>query len=380
MAKRVLGNDPFLRGAAQRPAAAAAPTAKPAAVTARPPKAARAKPSPAKSPARLAPKPPQPAQPPGPPAKENAPGAPVESRPMEEGAPGPAHAATLQAWAASANQEVGRAMAVLRSAAEAVCAGLGSPADVQLDVYGGDAKLQAAIAPLADFLYTRWFRVSVEGAEHVPPGGALLVANHAGALPIDGPVLHEVLRRSRPDLPGPRWLVEDQVFYAPLLGTLLNRLGAVRASPENATRLLSEGRAVCVFPEGIQGIGKPFRERYRLKRFGRGGFVKLALRTGVPILPVAIVGGEESLPLLAKLPAAFLGMPYFPVTPLGPIPLPAKWSVRIGAPLKLPSPPEATAGGAEALATVEALVEQTRRHIEEMLQDLLRARGAVFTG
>ncbi len=202
-------------------------------------------------------------------------------------------------------------------------------------------------------------------------------------MPIDGPVLHEVLRRSRPDLPASRWLVEDQVFYAPLLGTLLNRLGAVRASPENATRLLSEGRPVCVFPEGIQGIGKPFRERYRLKRFGRGGFVKLALRTGAPILPVAIVGGEESLPLLAKLPATFLGMPYLPVTPLGPIPLPAKWSVRIGPPLKLPAHLAASEGppaGTEALGMVEDLVEQTRRHIEEMLQDLLRARGAVFSG
>ncbi len=173
------------------------------------------------------------------------------------------------------------------------------------------------------------------------------------------------------------------MFYAPVLGTLLNRLGAVRASPENAARLLSEGRPVCVFPEGIQGIGKPFRERYRLKRFGRGGFVKLALRTGAPILPVAIVGGEESLPLLAKLPAAFLGMPYLPITPLGPIPLPAKWSVRIGPPLQLPVHPEAPAGGltgTKALAMVEALVEETRTHIEEMLAELLRARGAVFSG
>jgi 1-acyl-sn-glycerol-3-phosphate acyltransferase len=285
-----------------------------------------------------------------------------------------------QGWATTANRELSGALAVLRAAAEALRAGLGSPSDVELDVYGGDAKLQAALAPLAEFLYTHWFRVSVEGAEHVPAGGALLVANHAGALPIDGPVLKEVLRRTRPDLPGPRWLVEDQVFYSPLLGTLLNRLGAVRASPENATRLLAEGRPVCVFPEGIQGISKPFRERYRLKRFGRGGFVKLALRTGAPILPVAIVGGEESLPLLAKLPARFLGMPYLPVTPLGPIPLPAKWSVRIGPPLALPAhEPAGTPAGTEALAVVESLVEQTRRRIEEMLQELLRARGAVFS-
>jgi 1-acyl-sn-glycerol-3-phosphate acyltransferase len=364
MPKRVLGNDPFERGAAQRPAAPA-------------PKVAPARPKPApakKAGARAVPRPERPKRvAPSPPAPPPLP--PLELDAEEEAAP-----AASQGWATSASRELGTALAVLRGAVDALRAGLGSPSDVELDVYGGDARLQAALTPLADFLYTRWFRVSVEGAEHVPRGGALLVANHAGALPIDGPVLNEVLRRSRPDLPGPRWLVEDQVFYAPLVGTLLNRLGAVRASPENATRLLAEGRPVCVFPEGIQGIGKPYRERYRLKRFGRGGFVKLALRTGVPILPVAIVGGEESLPLLAKLPAGFLGMPYLPVTPLGPIPLPAKWSVRIGPPLVLPKSDAAGAPvGTAALEVVESLVEQTRRRIEEMLQELLRARGAVFS-
>jgi 1-acyl-sn-glycerol-3-phosphate acyltransferase len=367
MPKRVLGNDPFERGAAQRlvPAAPKAPLA-PEAPREMPPAA----PKTARAPTPRPPRRKRPAAPrPAPPHRDEVPELPPASE-----APSP------RGWATTAGAELNTALAVLRGAAEAVRAGLVSPADVQLDVYGGDAKLQAALAPLAEFLYTRWFRVSVEGAEHIPQGGALLVANHAGALPIDGPVLNEVLRRTRPDLPGPRWLVEDQVFYAPLLGTLLNRLGAVRASPENATRLLSEGRAVCVFPEGIQGIGKPFRERYRLKRFGRGGFVKLALRTGAPILPVAVVGGEESLPLLAKLPAGFLGMPYLPLTPLGPIPLPAKWSVRIGPPLALPEQPAGAPAGTAALATVEALVEKTRRRIEEMLQELLRARGSVFTG
>ena len=367
MPKRVLGNDPFERGAAPHPVPGA-PKASPPAVEPRrkplsPPKAARAP----------APRPPRPERP-----SATEPALPHMAKAPE--LPPASETPTSRSWATAASVELNSALAVLRGAAEAVRAGLGSPADVQLDVYGGDAKLQAALAPLADFLYTRWFRVSAEGAEHIPAGGALLVANHAGALPIDGPVLNEVLRRTRPDLPGPRWLVEDQVFYAPLLGTLLNRLGAVRASPENATRLLSEGRAVCVFPEGIQGIGKPFRERYRLKRFGRGGFVKLALRTGAPILPVAVVGSEESLPLLAKLPAGFLGMPYLPLTPLGPIPLPAKWSVRIGAPLVLPEQPAGAPGGTAALAVVEALVEKTRRRIEEMLQELLRARGAVFGG
>ena len=319
MPKRVLGNDPFQRGAAERTPAPAETAPSKAAAEAPPPEPA--------------PPPRKPARPPR--SKPLAPRRAALAPPTQRASPAPDPAPAARAPPVTA-LDLTTAVSVVRGAVEALRSGLGSPADVELDVYGGDARLQAALQPLADFLYTRWFRVSVEGAEHVPRGGSLLVANHAGALPIDGPVLHQVLRRNRPELADSRWLVEDQVFYAPVLGTLLNRLGAVRASPENATRLLEEGRPVCVFPEGIQGIGKPFQERYRLKRFGRGGFVKLALRTGVPILPVAIVGGEESLPLLAKLPGSFLGVPYLPVMPLGPIPLPAQWSVRIGPPRRLP--------------------------------------------
>ena len=264
------------------------------------------------------------------------------------------------------------AWSALEAALRAVRAGLGTGGGEQLDVYGRDTRLSEAVAPLVDFLYSRWFRVEVEGGSHVPPGGALLVANHAGALPLDGPMLHEALRRERPDLPEARWLAEDQVFYAPLLGTLFNRLGAVRASPDSAVRLLAEGRPVLVFPEGIQGIGKPFRDRYRLQRFGRGGFVKLALRTGRPILPVAIMGAEETLPLLGKLPGGLLGVPYVPVTP---VPLPAKWRIRIGEPISVP------AGAKETdLSVVESLVDATRNTIEHMLRELLGARGGVFLG
>lgn len=267
------------------------------------------------------------------------------------------------------------AWSALEAAGRAIRAGLGTAGAEQLDVYGRDARLSEALAPLLDFLYSRWFRVEVEGAGHVPTGGALLVANHAGALPLDGPMLHEALLRERPELPEARWLAEDQVFYAPVLGTLFNRLGAVRASPDSATRLLAEGRPVLIFPEGIQGIGKPFRDRYRLQRFGRGGFVKLALRTGRPILPVAIMGAEETLPLLGKLPGGLLGVPYVPVTPLGPLPLPAKWRIRIGEPIAVPP------GARETdLSAVESMVEATRNTIEHMLRELLGARGGVFLG
>jgi 1-acyl-sn-glycerol-3-phosphate acyltransferase len=214
----------------------------------------------------------------------------------------------------------------------------------------------------------------VLGAEHIPKGGAILVCNHSGAIPADGPVLRQALQRERPDLPEARWLVEDQIFDTPFLGTLFNRMGAVRACPENALRLLEEHRPVIVFPEGIQGIGKPFRQRYQLKRLGRGGFAKLAVRSGLPIIPVAIVGAEEALPLMAKLPTRLLGLPYVPVTPL---PLPTKWTIRFGEPL----PPSATgAAPVEDPGVVQPLVDGTRGAIEGMLRSLLDERRNVFTG
>ncbi|MFY0576041.1 lysophospholipid acyltransferase family protein [Cystobacter fuscus] len=208
----------------------------------------------------------------------------------------------------------------------------------------------------------------------MPAGPVLLVANHSGALPFDGPMLQQALSRERPDLQEARWLAEDQVFHAPMMGTLMNRLGAVRACPENALRLLDELRPVIVFPEGSQGMGKPFAQRYQLKRFGRGGFVKLALRTGAPIVPVAIVGAEETVPLLGKLPAGFLGLDYLPVTLP---PLPARWTLRFGEPIGMGDlPPEA----AEDLSQVQRLTERTRESIQGMLQALLKERRSVFSG
>jgi 1-acyl-sn-glycerol-3-phosphate acyltransferase len=297
---------------------------------------------------------------------------PVEEEPPLAESPGARTSGSLVEALRGAPGLLAEAWSALEAAARAIRAGLGTAGGEQLDVYGRDARLSEAVAPLVDFLYSRWFRVEVEGAEHVPVGGALLVANHAGALPLDGPMLHEALRRERPELPDSRWLAEDQIFYAPLLGTLFNRLGAVRASPDSATRLLAEGRPVLIFPEGIQGIGKPFRDRYQLQRFGRGGFVKLALRTARPILPVAIMGAEETLPLLGKLPGGLLGVPYVPVTP---VPLPAKWRIRIGEPIAVPPGAKAT-----DLSVVESMVEATRSTIEHMLRALLGARGGVFLG
>lgn len=255
---------------------------------------------------------------------------------------------------------------VAEGLALALRTGLGLGGGLALDPFGKDPALITRLEPLRDFLYERYWRVGVENAATLPSGPAILVANHAGALPLDGPVLALAISRERPDLQEARWLVEDQIFHAPFWGTLLNRLGAVRASPENALRLLEERRPVLVFPEGVQGTGKGYRERYRLKRFGRGGFVKLALRTGAPIVPVAIVGSEEATPMLAKLPGASFGLPYLPLTT--PVPLPVRWALRFGAPIRL-SPPEG-----DELAFVQHVTERTRTEIETMLQSLLRER------
>ncbi len=252
--------------------------------------------------------------------------------------------------------------------------GVGNAGPVELDAYGRDDALARELRPVAEFLYDRYFRVRVENADLLPEGPAILVANHSGALPLDGPVLHAAIARSRPELRQARWLVEDQVLTAPFLGTLLNRLGAVRACPENALRLLDEGRPIIVFPEGVQGIGKPFKERYRLMRFGRGGFVKIALRARAPIIPVAIVGAEESMPLLARLPAKLLGLPYLPIT--SPLPLPARWTIRFGEPLRVEDEPP---GAENDIALVHRFNERTRESVQGMLAAMLEARQGVFS-
>ncbi|WP_245682889.1 lysophospholipid acyltransferase family protein [Archangium gephyra] len=278
------------------------------------------------------------------------------------------------AFQALASERLGKTMGSAQGLLSAALTGIGVGGGTAIDEYGKDAALGGVMQPVLDFLYERYWRVSVQGASHVPAGPVLLVANHSGALPIDGPVLQQALSRERPDLQEARWLAEDQVFHAPMLGTLMNRMGAVRACPENALRLLDELRPVIVFPEGIQGLSKPFAQRYQLKRFGRGGFVKLALRTGAPIIPVAIVGAEETAPLFGKLPAGFLGLPYLPLTPP---PLPARWTIRFGDPISMGElPPEA----AEDMSQVQRLTERTRESIQGMLQALLKERRSVFAG
>jgi 1-acyl-sn-glycerol-3-phosphate acyltransferase len=252
------------------------------------------------------------------------------------------------------------------------------------DEWGFDPELAGALEPLLSFLYDRWWRVTATGTEHVPrEGRALLVANHAGVLPWDAAMMATALRRGGIER-APRYLVLDWAFNLPWVAVAIRRNGGVPASPYNALRLLGQDHLVMAFPEGAKGVGKPWSERYRLQRFGRGGFVELALRTGAPIVPVAVVGSEEIYPKLGEVPglARLLGAPYFPITPtfplLGPfgaIPLPSRWRIAFGEPIDL------TALGPEAAddrATVLEVAEEVRERIQGMVYDNLIERQGAF--
>ena len=189
------------------------------------------------------------------------------------------------------------------------------------DEWGFDEEFADLVEPFLGFLYDTWWRVRVEGAERVPAHGrAMLAANHAGILPWDATMISLALLREHPLPRHPRFLVLDWAFQLPWVSTSIRRLGGVVASPFNALRLLEQDKLVAVFPEGVKGTGKPYSERYQLQRFGRGGFVEVALRAGAPIVPVAVVGSEEIYPKLADVPALarLIGAPFFPVTPTFP--------------------------------------------------------------
>jgi 1-acyl-sn-glycerol-3-phosphate acyltransferase len=257
----------------------------------------------------------------------------------------------------------------------------------EVDEFGYDPVYEQKVLPFFEFLYEKYFRVEVQGVAHVPAEGrCLLVANHSGTLPFDGMMLRLAVRREHPTHRGVRWLAEDAIFHFPFLGSFTNRVGAVRACQENAERLLEHGALVAVFPEGRKGIGKLFKERYRLARFGRGGFIKLGLRTRTPVVPVAIVGGEETNPMLTRieyLTRAF-GIPYLPVTPtfpllgpLGLLPAPTKWKIHFGEPIDLSGyGPES----AEDEILVGRLTEQVRGDIQSRLDRVVGERKSVWFG
>jgi 1-acyl-sn-glycerol-3-phosphate acyltransferase len=260
--------------------------------------------------------------------------------------------------------------------------------DYAVDEFGFDPELtEQVLIPALRPLYERWFRVETIGMHHVPDtGGALIVANHSGTLPMDSLMTAVALHDDHPAHRHLRMLGADLMFRLPVLGSLARKQGSTLACTPDAERLMSSGELVGVWPEGFKGIGKPFRDRYKLQRFGRGGFVSAALRTGVPIIPCSIVGAEETYPKLGEVRALarLLGVPYFPITPtwpllgpLGLVPLPSKWYIEFGEPI-----PTAHLGAAEAddPMLVFNLTDQVRETIQHTLYKLLSQRRNAFLG
>jgi 1-acyl-sn-glycerol-3-phosphate acyltransferase len=245
-----------------------------------------------------------------------------------------------------------------------------------VDPYGFDAEFTvSALAPFV-WLYRKYFRVRTVGIENVPAEGrVLLVANHSGQLPFDAAMLAVALLVDKDPPRAARALVERWVPRLPFVSTFYARLGQVVGTPENCRRLLAAGEALMVFPEGVRGLNKPFGERYQLKDFGTG-FLRLALETGSPIVPVGIVGAEEQSPAVANLStvARLLGMPALPLTLTGvvPIPLPTRYHILFGEPLRFEGSPD------DEDAVLERKVERVRAAVQELLARGLREREHVF--
>jgi len=255
-----------------------------------------------------------------------------------------------------------------------------------VDEYGFDAEvtdrfLMTALRPIAE----KWFRIEVIGADNIPAaGGALIVSNHSGTLPMDALMtlvtVHDATgRHLRP-------LGADLVFRMPVVSSMARKGGATLACNEDAERMLAGGELVGVWPEGFKGIGKPYAERYKLQRFGRGGFVSAALRTQVPIIPLSVVGAEEIYPLVGNVPslARLLGIPYIPITPffpwlgpLGLVPLPSKWLLEFGEPIRTDAYDD---GAADDPMLVFDVTDQVRETIQQSLYSLLMKRHSVFRG
>jgi 1-acyl-sn-glycerol-3-phosphate acyltransferase len=259
----------------------------------------------------------------------------------------------------------------------------------QVDDWGRSQRVVDLLEPLLDFYYHHWFRVETEGVENVPAeGGALIVSNHSGALPPDAPMIMQAIHHEHPH-PRPLYMLGEHWFKGyPGAGLLTNTIGLVAAHQANAQRLLhDEGRLVLVFPEGQKGSRKLYWQRYRLRRFGRGGFVRTAMRAGAPIVPVAVLGAEEAMPIFAHVPALqrLTGLIYFPVNHAFPqfglaaalMYLPAKFKIRFLEPVDLSGyAPE----DADDLALVQGLGEEIRTRIQLELDELRSSRRSVWFG
>lgn len=264
------------------------------------------------------------------------------------------------------------------------------PAELRLsdvDGWGRSERMRQVARQLFGPVYRHWFRAEWDGMDKIPAsGGALLVANHAGAIPPDAPVImHGIEEERQRAVYG---LAADMFRAVPVVGTLWARMGGVSAHPDNALRLLQEGQLVLVFPEGTKGTGKTFDQRYQLRRFGRGGFVEIAMRAGVPVVPVAVVGAEEAMPIVTKVPALarLLRLPYVPITAnhllLGPILgtlayFPAKFRLKVLDPVFFDVPP-----GQERYSRSRIMeeAEAMRVRLQDTLYDMLADRASVWWG
>ena len=258
-------------------------------------------------------------------------------------------------------------------------------ADYAVDDFGFDAQWTESFLPVFNVLYRDYWRVETTGIEHVPAAGrALLVANHAGVLPWDGTMIKTAMFAEHPHPRHVRALVASLFMGMPVLSWFLRRTGQTVGHPDDTWRLLERDELVLVFPEGVKGTGKQFKDRYRLRRFGRGGFVSTAIRAGAPIIPVSVVGSEEIYPMIADASsiAKVLGLPYFPVTPtwpwlgaLGMIPLPSKWRIQFHPPVHTEAHPPRAADDQNLVMTIS---DEVRNTIQKGIYDNLKLRRGVF--
>jgi 1-acyl-sn-glycerol-3-phosphate acyltransferase len=257
----------------------------------------------------------------------------------------------------------------------------------EVDPFGYDPIFDKFVRPLLDFFYIKYWRIETYGISNIPAEGpALLVGNHSGGLPYDATMLKVAIQKEHHMHRELRFMVEDFLFHFPFLGSLMNRFGGVRASQENAQQLLENNHPVIVFPEGVKGLGKLYRDKYHLARFGRGGFVRLCLRTRSPLVPVAFIGPEEIHPMLARetILSRMIGVPYTPITwtfpwlgPLGLVPLPSKWSIHI-----LPAIDFSNFGpGAEKdRVLVYKMGRMVKEQIQDTIVDKLKNRRSIWFG
>jgi 1-acyl-sn-glycerol-3-phosphate acyltransferase len=259
----------------------------------------------------------------------------------------------------------------------------------EVDDWGRSERVYRMLEPVLNFYYRYWFRVEIDGIENVPSsGGALLVSNHSGALPPDGPMIVQAVRNEHPN-PRPVYMLGEHWFKGyPGVGMLANKIGLVAAHPANAHRLLDdEGRLVLVFPEGQKGSRKVYWQRYKLRRFGRGGFVRTAIKAGVPIVPIAVMGAEEAMPIFAHVRALqrLTGLIYFPINHAfphfgllaGAMYLPAKFRIRFLEPVRFD---QAGRDAADDVAFVQQAADDIRDRVQSSLNEMLRERKSVWFG